>query len=86
MKLVVQSKTKLTKSGEIGAYLFVLAPIASILFGALYFYEASRNYGQSREHIWAIFALASFAAFLSGYVMLTVGKETVSTAVSGDDA
>ena len=86
MKLVIRSQTKLTKSGEIGAYLFVLSPIAAIVFGALYYSDLSKNTDQSLGHIWAIFVLASIASFLSGYVMMNMGKETISHAVSGDDA
>ena len=85
MKLIIRTRTTLTRSGQIGAYLLVCSPIAAILLGYMFFVDFMKIDGGYPD-IWGIFALSSIAMSLCGYVMLSTGKETVSHAVSGDDA
>lgn len=86
MKLVIRSKSFLTKTGQIGAYLFVLSPIATMIFSAFLMFEWSKSASYSNWPIFAILTLVSAVGFLSGYVMFSIGRETVSQTVSGEDA
>lgn len=86
MKFVMRSRTSLTQSGQIGAYLFVLSPLATIVFSAFLTFEWSKSSSYSNWPIFAILTLVSVALFFTGYVMFTLGRETVSQATTGEDA
>lgn len=85
MKIKIKSTTRLTMIGWLGAALFILGPAASVFF----YLSAVRNItsysvGQisGRIDISIIFAVLA----LVGYVLLSIGKETISVALSGEDA
>ncbi len=86
MRLEVRSKTELNQTGWVGAALLILGPLA-MAFSVIMLVNAPRySVGSNPAQAWAVVcALASVLPFV-GYVMFSIGKETTSVAVSGEDA
>ena len=86
MKFVVRSETKLTQVGAIGAFLLIAGPLAVALSLVMFMNAPRYSSSGGPAQVWAmISAVASTLPFI-GYVMFKIGKETISHAVSGDDA
>lgn len=86
MKLVVRSKTELNQIGYLGAFLLIVGPLAAAFSFIMFLNAPTRSYGNNPAQAWAIVAaLASILPFV-GYVMFSIGRETISHAISGDDA
>ncbi len=86
MKLVVRSKTELSVVGYLGAFLLIVGPLAAAFSFIMFLNAPTRSYGSNPAQSWAIVtALASILPFV-GYVMFSIGRETISHSVSGDDS
>lgn len=85
MRMEVRSKTELNQTGWVGAALLILGPLA-VAFSVVMLVTAPRySAGSNPAQAWGIVcALASILPFV-GYVMFSIGKETKSIAVSGED-
>ncbi len=85
MKLRIRSTTRLTPMGWLGAGMLIGCP----LIAAIFYLQAVRNIsiystGQTSGRIDLV--VISCILAIVGYVLLSIGKETVSVAVSGEDA
>lgn len=83
-RILIKSKTKLNEVGRWGAGIFVCAPIIGSWFAARALTEAANAYTSQAEFFWFASAACGFG-WLVGIVLLLVGKETVSEALSGEE-
>ena len=73
MKYSIQTTQSLDQNGKLGAWLFVLSPVAS---GACYYWflvEAMKNYG-GNPTVPLLLTVGSACSFLGGAVLLLVGR------------
>lgn len=80
-RILIKSKTSLTQTGYIGAALFVFAPIASAFF---YVRAITSVTPQDAEILMAV-SIACGVGALIGIVLMVIGKETMSEALSGEE-
>jgi hypothetical protein len=82
MKIDVKTTTTLSKTGEYGAALFVLAPMIGALCLAWFYYAGASGHSQFAPGL--LMAVATLA-WLAGCVMLLIGREyNHEIRVSGD--
>lgn len=84
-RILIKSKTTLNEIGRWGAGIFVFAPIISSWFASRAFSEASNINSSQAEFFWFASA-ACGVVWLVGILLLLIGRETISEALSGEEA
>ncbi len=85
MKIKIKSSTQLTMVGWLGAVLLVASPTAAVFL----YMSAVRNItSYSTGQISGRIDMSIFFALLTivGYMLFSMGRETISVALSGEDA
>lgn len=85
MKFVVRSRSELNRNGAFGAFLMIVGPILSIALAFAYINAPRSPSGDGPGFVLAILLALSTSLPFIGYVMFTLGRETVSHATSGED-
>lgn len=86
MKFVVRSRSELNRNGAFGAFLMIVGPMA-VFASVLAYLNAPNPSGDSDpKFVLAILVAVALSLPFIGFVMFALGRETVSHAVSGDDA